>query len=465
MRTALVAMVAIGCGSNARPPGEDTVDAPAVVEIDAAIDADLTGPTDVPAVPCTDSFATVYAATPGTGPLGTILACAPDEALDLAAVQSAVGSGVAVTSSVKQYRIAYQTRRGDGAAAVSTARVYLPTTPRARPVPIVVAAHGSVGLADACVPSGAADHNLPLPYAGRGFATIAPDLAGLGNPGTQEYLDNRAQGRQLLDGARALRALLAPGLTSPELILSGYSQGGGAALSAHSMIRADGPGAGQLVATVVYAPEWPIQLGSFAYADMLRQPTQLTIFTGLSNSSVAVMRQYAFFENHIGPGHGKDSVPAQFAAALDSAIQSQCLIELGGYIQTQMLHVGDLIDNTLRTGLLACIDGQGPALCNGNAAAYYQFLVESQLAADPAAGPVLIVQGLLDQVMPAATEAACIKDKLVSAGVDVDTCVFGAATHGTIMDNHASGVAWAESVLAGGPRAECDQSQSLPACP
>ncbi len=460
----VIAVALAGCGSRAQhAPDAPLVVSPDAAAPDAAIDADLSAPTDVPAVPCTDTTDAVYAAVAQPeAALGAILACAPDPVLDLSMLPGM--TGMPATSAVAQFRIAYQTRDGSGGPAVSTARVYLPSTPRARPVPIVVAAHGSVGLADACVPSVDPDSSLPLPYASRGFAAIAPDLAGLGNAGTQDYLDNRAQGWQLLDGARAVRALLAPGITAQTLIVTGYSQGGGAALSARALIHAD-PGAGTLAATVVYAPEWPIRLDSFGYLDMLRDPTELTIATGLAFSSVAVMRQYAFFENHVGAGHGTDSVPAQFRAGLATAIDSDCLVPLGGWIQTQMLHTADLIDPTLRTGLLACIDALGPdAGCTGDASAYYDFLIANQLAPDPSAGPVLQAQGLLDQIMPAASEGACIHDNLVSSGVDVDTCVFADASHTNIMDHHASGVAWAESVLAGGPRAECDPSVTLPAC-
>src|SRR5262249_34008379 len=153
-----------------------------------------------------------------------------------------------------------------------------------------------------------------------------------------------------LDGARAVRALLAPGITARTLVLTGYSQGGGAALSAQALIHGE-PDAGQLAATVVYAPEWPIRLDSFGYVDLLRNPTELTIATGLAFSSVAVMRQYAFYEDHLGAGRGVEAVPAQFRAGLGAAIQSDCLVPLGGYIQLTMLHTGDLIDPALRTGL------------------------------------------------------------------------------------------------------------------
>ncbi len=463
MRFAVVAAFLLaGCSSAPAAPGQQP---DAAVQVDGhAVDAiDPLAPTDVPSVPCAATAAQVYAASAQpNAALGTILACAPDDVLDVAAVTAAVGTGVDVTSAVAQFRIAYQTRDGSGAPTVSTARVYLPSTPRARPVPIVVAMHGSVGLADACVPSAATDHNLPLPYAARGFAVIAPDLAGLGNAGTQDYLNNRAQGWQALDGARALHAILPSGVTAQQLILAGYSQGGGAALSAHSLIASDGPGIGTVAATVVFAPQWPISIQSFDYDAILRTPTTLTIAEGLAYSSVAVMREYAYFDNHVAAGHGADSVPSQFRTNLEGAVQSQCLVALGGVIQTSMFHTGDLIDDSLRTSLLACLDNQ-PG-CTGNGAAYAQFLAGNVLAPDPSSGPVLMVQGLLDQIMPPAKEGACIRDKLVNAGVGVETCVVAGATHSDIMDHHAEPLAWAESVLAGGAHTPCTASGSLPAC-
>jgi dienelactone hydrolase len=466
MRFAGVIVVIAACSSpHFGVPTDGTVTPDTHRDIDAPrpIDADLSAPTDTPVVPCTNTAAEVYAATAqANAALGSILACSVDPVLDAAAIPALVGDSIAVTSSVKQYRIAYQTRDAHGGPAVSTARVYLPSTPRARPVPLAVAMHGSVGLADACVPSVDSDNSLPLPYAARGFAAIAPDLAGLGNAGTQDYLDNHTQGWQTLDGARALRAMLPPGLTAQELTIAGYSQGGGAALSAHSLIHGDGEGIGTLVATVVYAPEWPISMKSFDYDAILRNPTNLTIFEGLSYSSVAVMRQYAFLEDHVAVGHGKDGVPSQFSANLESSIQSQCLVPLGGYIQTSMLHTGDLIDASLRTSMLACFDGQ-PG-CGGDGAAYHDFLVQNILDADATAGPVFIVAGALDLIMPPAKEASCIKDKLVAAGVDVSTCVISDADHSNIMEHHWKGLAWAESVVDGQPRFQCAPINDIAAC-
>jgi hypothetical protein len=212
----------------------------------------------------------------------------------------------------------------------------------------------------------------------------------------------------------------------------------------------------------VYAPEWPIRLNSFGYADILRDPTQLTIATGLSRSSIAVLRQYAWFENWVGSGHGKDAFAGNFADGLQLAVDSQCLVAFGGYVQTQMLHTGDLIADGLRQGLIGCIDGT-PA-CTGDAKTYFDFMTQNELPPDSHQGPTLIVQGLADQIMAPANEAACVLADLRTAGSDVDTCVLPFADHSNIMDNHASGVAWLESVLGGGARTQCDQTFSLPTC-
>ena len=162
------------------------------------------------------------------------------------------------------------------------------------------------------------------------------------------------------------------------------------------------------------------------------------------------------------------ALPAQYQTAAQAVIQSQCLVAVGGYIQGQMLHLGDLIDPTLRANMVACMGGSAGSgsagTCTGTAQQYYQFLEANDIPPDPQAGPVLLVQGLEDQIMAPANEAACIDQELVGDGVDTSTCVLPSASHTNIMDNANLGLAWTESVLGGGPRATCDTGASLPAC-
>lgn len=466
MRGLAVALIVLGgaCGGAAR--GATDVDAAEAPDAEKSGDVDAAAPppwTGLPSVACDDAADAPYAAVAAGAP-GTIVACAPIATWDVDAVTSRVPAGVAVTTSVSVWRIAYATRRSSGEPAVSTALVYLPRALARSPAARVVIGHPSVGIADACAPSRNPDDAaggldaLALPFAARGQLVIAPDLSGLGNPGVQAYLDPREQGGQLLDGARALRAFVAG--TSDDVLLAGWSQGGGAALSAQAL--AHGAADLRVAGTIAIAPEWPARLGSFGYEAVLRDPSRPTFTTGLSTPAVAVLREYAWAEAALGPGHGHDLFADGLRADVDDAVGSQCLIGLGGWIQARMPALGDLLDGDVRAQVTACLDG-GPG-CAGVGAQYAAFLTAPRLSGAPDEGPVLMVQGLADQIMPAASEAACDADLLRGDGVTVEACTDPLATHLTIMASRiADAIAWGEAALAGGARPAC-ASTTLPAC-
>ena len=86
------------------------------------------------------------------------------------------------------------------------------------------------------------------------------------------------------------------------------------------------------------------------------------------------------------------------------------------------------------------------------------------MTADPAGARVLIAQGLADQVMPAAGEAACDVAKLRAEGVQPDLCTDTIATHDTVLEKKIEDVvAWTEAVATGQTAPTCS-SQTLPAC-
>jgi predicted esterase len=442
-----------------------SIDAP-----DAALLA--TGPIDQPAKPCIDTLQDVYAATPvASARNGDVIACSVDASLSRVMLTTQTGlvitNPIEICNDVKQYVIAYQTRDGQGRATVSTARVLLPSVAVAH-VPLLVAAHGSAGLADSCAPTKAANSDMaPLgfPLAARGVAVIFPDLAGLGNDGTQAYLDNHAQGWQLLDAARALRRFMQPGFAAQQFAMSGFSQGGGAVLAARALARADqssGPDLGQLAGTVAFAPQYPVRDNSFGYLDLLRHPDAITVAAGISFPTIAVLRQYAFFENSLGTGQGARAFPTRLRAGVSSAVGSQCLIPFGGYVQGQMFQQGDLIDNPLRIGLLSCFDSVG-ASCSGEAKTYWQYLQNNLLQSSADSGPILLVQGALDNVLPPAKEAACVAKSLTDAGATVDVCAKPLSTHATLMRSADVAVPWLEAVISGQTRPQCDNT-ALPAC-
>ena len=270
--------------------------------------------------------------------------------------------------------------------------------------------------------------------------------------------------QSLLDGARALRKLLAVGALSQKILAAGHSQGGGAVLSAQALAKTYGAD-GDLSGVIAFAPEWPTRLNSFGYVDLLNNPMELTIATGLSESVVAVMRTYAYFFNHLGPSHAGDGFPAANQSGIDGAVASLCQTPLGGYLQAATPQVSGFIDDALRVSTLACIagNGQGPG-CVEPGKSHYAFLTQNFVTADPAGAPVLFVQGLGDPIMPAASEAACNIDKLVKDGVTPVVCADAAGQHTTVVARNMDfALTWGISLLNGAVLPTCSAA-GMPTC-
>jgi predicted esterase len=426
----------------------------------------------IPVIPCIADPTSVYGTPSGLPPMsmdqrGAVVACGVDATYSVSDVVAKLAAksvvGVTPTSGTTFYRIAYRTYRDDGVEGLSSARVYLPSTPRATPLPVVAVGHPTQGLAPSCAPSmNATDlDDLALPWAAHGFAVIATDYAGLGTAGTQGYTDNHDQAHSLLDSARALRAMLDPRALDDRVLLVGYSQGGGAVLASQGLAGSYGAG-GTVVAAVVFAAEYYARNDSFGYETMLDEPTALTISTGISKPVVAAMRDYAFAYNVLGPSSAAVTFPSAEQSGIQGAITTLCQTPFGGYLQGVAVHVGDIFDDAFRASLLACETGASG--CTGLASQFHAWSQADVVAPDPAGPPVLYVQGLTDSIMPPAQEAACNIAELTAAGVDVQVCVDPPAEHQTVVPrNVATALAWSEAKLAGSTPPAC-ASSGMPAC-
>jgi len=446
---------------------------------DAPSDAGFgVSPADTPIVPCTNAVGDVYLVPPGLPAMdmnarGSVVRCAPDTTLSLSDIAADLSSksvvGVTPSTVVDVFRIEYRTYRDDGVAGLSSARVYLPRTPRSLPLPIVAVAHPTEGLAPSCTPSQSATslEDEALPYAASGYAVIASDYAGLGTPGVQGYLDNHDQAHSMLDSARALRAMLAPSVFDDRVLLVGYSQGGGAVLASQGLAKSYGAG-GNVVGVVVFAAEYFMRMNSVQFVTALSSPTELTIETGVTLPVVVATRDYAYAYNVLGPDAGGVTFPDGSAAGIENALMTLCQVPFGGYIQGVAPHVGDLFDDGFRTSMLACIQGDAGAAsdagCEGTAAQYTQWLQSDLVPPDPAGAPVLYVQGLSDTIMPPAQEAACNIGQLTQAGVSVQVCTDQAASHTDVVARNVPfALQWSESILAGKTPATCSAA-GMPAC-
>lgn len=142
---------------------------------------------------------------------------------------------VAAESSILTYKMLGQS----GQEVQATSLVFTPNTPP--PVggwPIVVWAHGTTGVADACAPSKAAltesTKDLISKLLAAGYVVVAPDYEGLGTPGIHPFLNVKSEAFSITDAVVAARNYLSQRnlLTSKKWLTVGHSQGGHAALGA-----------------------------------------------------------------------------------------------------------------------------------------------------------------------------------------------------------------------------------------
>jgi dienelactone hydrolase len=174
--------------------------------------------------------------------------------------------------------IEYVTR---GRTSLANVTIPYPRTPPSGGFHIVVNAHGTVGLDDACQTSDTIyGTGLAGLFGARGMIGIAPDYPGLGTPGPLPYLVSNSEGAAVLDAmraARALAALLAIPL-SQRFAAVGLSEGGHAVLAAAALHAAYAPdvdvrGFAAAAPASAWFEHWQIGVGSdgvhIAYHAML----------------------------------------------------------------------------------------------------------------------------------------------------------------------------------------------------
>ncbi|MGN2638069.1 lipase family protein [Nocardia takedensis] len=137
-----------------------------------------------------------------------------------------------VRNGVEAYRVVYRTVDPHGDPITASGLVALPTTEQHR-LRVVSYAHGTIVRRDEAPSADSeTDRVRTLMFAAAGHAAVAPDYLGLGSgPGRHPYLHAGAEASASLDLLRAARAVAADKgrELAPEVLVTGYSQGGHAA--------------------------------------------------------------------------------------------------------------------------------------------------------------------------------------------------------------------------------------------
>ncbi|ENW45427.1 triacylglycerol lipase [Acinetobacter baumannii] len=170
-----------------------------------------------------------------TNPSGTPINNIQNPVVKVEAYTSTNLGLVAAESSILTYKMLGQS----GQEVQATSLVFTPNTqPPVGGWPIVVWAHGTTGVADACAPSKAAladsTKDLISKLLAAGYVVVAPDYEGLGTSGIHPFLNVKSEAFSITDAVVATRNYLSQRnlLTSKKWVTVGHSQGGHAALGA-----------------------------------------------------------------------------------------------------------------------------------------------------------------------------------------------------------------------------------------
>lgn len=334
-----------------------------------------------------------------------------------------------VPAGARAWRILYTTTRADDRPAIASAIVMLSKTAPIGPRPTLAWAHGTTGIVPGCAPAVMRQPFANVPAVDRilaaGMVYVATDYVGLGTPGGHAYLVGDEAARGVLDAVRAARGVNGV-LLDGRIVVWGHSQGGNSALWAG-------------IRTGSYAPDLSlIGVAAFAPASDLK----------------------ALFQTNRGSMFGKIVssylLPAYAAAYPD--------VDANGYANAWT--------RTLSRDIAGrCVGGWGTLFSAAEAA-----LLPSQgiFAGEPANGalgarlagntptapipaPVLIGQGLDDDLVLPAVQARYVKERCAS-GQAIDYRTYAARDHVSLVADDsplaADAMRWTLDRIAGKPAAK-----------
>ena len=447
-----------GCGKNDAAAPDAAVDGAA-----AAVGFALTQP-------CTDKVDDVYAVPSGlpawdASHRGDVVRCAMERTIDAAALNAAVTAngyvGAALPSGVTVYRIAYRTQRvanqkgpSDG---VSTALLFVPHKV-VSPGALLVAAHGTVGLAPQCAPSrsdqtaaGSDAHTLNLALAGRGLVTIAPDYAGSGQEGgVYGWALSEDEAHSLLDATRAVKRLVPAAQAPQKVVVVGHSQGGHAALSTQALASSYGL-EGSLVGAVAFAPLW---LTGRTWGGVLSPIGMQNTTANASLLALQLLYFYGHGELYDGPGGGT----VMFREAKRAQVKTNLTALCYGELTSSMRSLGDTPPDYFDAGFATRVGdcALGGDCTSDDAKRWRPRFTVDRPRLDPAGAPVVVLQGGADATI-APKYAQCGFDRMAAdlppgGHATLTLCGDAAATHGSVVERGIDWVGqWASARVGAGP--------------
>ncbi|MFV5533452.1 alpha/beta fold hydrolase [Acinetobacter pittii] len=367
-----------------------------------------------------------------TNPSGTPTNNIQNPVVKVEAYTSTNLGSVAAESSILTYKMLGQS----GQEVQATSLVFTPNTPP--PVggwPIVVWAHGTTGVADACAPSKAAladsTKDLISKLLAAGYVVVAPDYEGLGTPGIHPFLNVKSEAFSITDAVVAARNYLSQRnlLTSKKWLTIGHSQGGHAALGAAqyaSRAQLDYKGTvavapasnlgGILVDGEAQVANAPIDIKIATYA-------QLDTYTALVTAGI----------RNTQPAFNYSQVFTSQISSIAAQAENICSGPLYGAFYEGMSNYAKDHNGTL--------DGFTRTQRNFMAVPLVKTFLEkdSQPLQVKVTTPIIIYQGIADPTVPKLATDLLIFNA-TTLGTKINSYVTGNWDHGTVMSSNVDNI-------------------------
>lgn len=326
-------------------------------------------------------------------------------------------------------RLSYRMDANGGGVTSAVALLFLPSGEApASGHPLVVWAHGTTGVSDACAPSNAFD-NLGNPSVvnrllDAGYAVLAPDYEGLGTPGVHPYLVRSSHANSLLDAVPAAHQIQGVSL-STSWVLAGHSQGGHAVLSAarHEQLS-DYP----LVAVAALAPGLDVRAQYAVWFEMVDR-LQLSGDPNAAADRVFNINVYGAYLAHAFSQELEQFQPQSLFGQTVSPLIDRALDE------TQCGDFATLVTNELRIYLLG---GNSPSDFPGmrqdwvDNPALASLLEREFFSDEPQSMPLLIVQGDADDLLDVSVADAFVEQQR-TVGTPLEYVRASGAGHGDVI--------------------------------
>jgi pimeloyl-ACP methyl ester carboxylesterase len=324
------------------------------------------------------------------------VACKPGELL-----RSEQLKDVILPAGVQGWRILYATTVDDSTPATAVATVFAPTDPPAGPRPVIAWEHGTTGLLQKCMPSLLSFPSKGIPERDRivkaGWVVVATDYSFAEKGGPHPYLVGEGEARAALDSVRAARQMTELTLDK-RLVVWGHSQGGHAALWAGIV----GPR---------YAPDLEIR-GVVAIAPS----------ANIKNILAMNVEMDKLFGPYLAQSYSRFYPDITF----EQAVRPEALDAA-----RQIVNLCDFVPEDFQRIKALAATFDGPALATSSNKAF-QARLEQNTADSPIQAPVVIAQGLSDNVVPPSATDAYVEERC-AAGQRLEYWTFAGHDHIAII--------------------------------